>query len=169
VKECFHGQHAVPLLPVNIMGVLSLIVWSLIIVVSLKYVMFVMRADNKGEGGIFALLALIKSSVEKKGKKRHALLISSALFGAALLYGDGIITPAISVLSAMEGMNVATDAAEPFILPGTCLILVALFWVQKHGTEHIGKVFGPLMIIWFAVMRPWACSPSSPGRRYWRP
>jgi len=177
VKECFHGQHAVPLLPVNIMGVLSLIVWSLIIVVSLKYVMFVMRADNKGEGGIFALLALIKSSVEKKGKKRHALLISSALFGAALLYGDGIITPAISVLSAMEGMNVATDAAEPFILPGTCLILVALFWVQKHGTEHIGKVFGPLMIIWFAVIaalgvqsiitRPEILAAVNPMYAYW--
>jgi KUP system potassium uptake protein len=177
VKECFHGQHAVALLPVNIMGVLSLIVWSLIIVVSLKYVMFVMRADNKGEGGIFALLALIKSSVEKTGKKRHALLISSALFGAALLYGDGIITPAISVLSAMEGMNVATDAAEPFILPGTCLILVALFWVQKHGTEHIGKVFGPLMIIWFAVLaalglqsiasRPEILAAMNPMYAYW--
>jgi len=152
VKECFHGPHAVALLPVNIMGVLSLIVWSLTIVVSLKYVMFVMRADNKGEGGIFALLALIKSSVEGTGKKRHGLLISAALFGAALLYGDGIITPAISVLSAMEGMNVATNAAEPFILPGTCIILVLLFWVQKHGTEHIGKVFGPLMILWFAVI-----------------
>jgi len=152
VRECFHGQHAVALLPVNIMGVLSLIVWSLIIVVSLKYVMFVMRADNKGEGGIFALLALVKGSMEKSGKKRHALLISSALFGAALLYGDGIITPAISVLSAMEGLNVATDAAEPFIIPGTCIILVLLFWVQKHGTEHIGRVFGPLMIIWFAVL-----------------
>ena len=152
VKECFHGPHAVELSSVNVLGVLSLIVWSLTIVVSLKYVMFVMRADNKGEGGIFALLALIKSSVEGTGKKRHGLLISAALFGAALLYGDGIITPAISVLSAMEGLNVATDAAEPFILPGTCLILVGLFWVQKHGTEHIGKVFGPLMIVWFAVI-----------------
>jgi KUP system potassium uptake protein len=152
VKECFHGPHAVALLPVNILGVLSLIIWSLLIVVSLKYVMFVMRADNKGEGGIFALLALVKSSVEGTGKKRHALLISSALFGAALLYGDGIITPAISVLSAMEGMNVATDAAEPFILPGTCVILMLLFMMQKYGTERIGKVFGPLMIIWFAVI-----------------
>ncbi|HWR04820.1 MAG TPA: KUP/HAK/KT family potassium transporter [Humidesulfovibrio sp.] len=152
VKECFHGPHAVALLPVNIMGVLSLILWSLFIVVSLKYVMFVMRADNKGEGGIFALLALVKSSVEGTGKKRHTLLISSAMFGAALLYGDGIITPAISVLSAMEGMNVATDAAEPFILPGTCIILMLLFMMQKHGTERIGKVFGPLMILWFAVI-----------------
>jgi len=152
VKECFHGPHAIALTTGNIMGVLSLIVWSLFVVVSLKYVMFVMRADNKGEGGIFALLALVKSSVEGTGKKRHGLLIFSALFGAALLYGDGIITPAISVLSAMEGLNVATDAAEPFIIPATCAILVGLFWVQKHGTEHIGRVFGPLMVIWFAVL-----------------
>ncbi|MBI5520839.1 MAG: potassium transporter Kup [Desulfovibrio sp.] len=152
VKECFHGPHAIALNTVNVMGVLSLIVWSLIIVVSLKYVMFVMRADNKGEGGIFALLALVKSSVEGTGKKSHALLISAALFGAALLYGDGIITPAISVLSAMEGLNVATNAAEPFILPATCLTLMALFMMQKHGTERIGKVFGPLMVVWFAVI-----------------
>jgi len=152
VKECFHGPHAIELLPANIMGVLSLIFWSLAVVVSLKYVTFIMRADNTGEGGIFALLALVKSSVEGTGKRRHGFLISAALFGAALLYGDGIITPAISVLSAMEGLNVATDAAEPFILPGTCLILVALFWMQKRGTEHIGRIFGPLMIIWFTVI-----------------
>ncbi len=152
VKECFHGEHAIALSQPNILGVLSLIFWSLLIVVSLKYVMFVMRADNKGEGGIFALLALVKSSVERSDKTRHTLLITSALFGAALLYGDGIITPAISVLSAMEGMNVATNAAEPFIIPGTCVILVALFWVQKRGTERIGRVFGPLMILWFSVL-----------------
>jgi len=152
VKECFHGAHAVALLSVNIMGVLSLIVWSLVIVVGLKYVMFIMRADNKGEGGIFALLALVKASSEAKGGHRHTLLITLAIFGAALLYGDGIITPAISVLSAMEGLDVATDAAAPFILPGTCLILVVLFRMQKHGTEQIGKVFGPLMILWFGVI-----------------
>ncbi len=152
VKECFHGPHAVALLPVNIMGVLSLIVWSLFIVVSLKYVMFIMRADNKGEGGIFALLALVKSSTGDKGGRGYHLLITLAIFGAALLYGDGIITPAISVLSAMEGLEVATDKAAPFILPGTCLILIFLFRMQKHGTERIGKVFGPLMILWFAVI-----------------
>ncbi len=152
VKECFHGTHAIELLPANIMGVISLIFWSLIIVVSLKYVAFIMRAHNKGEGGIFALLALVKGSVEGTGKAGHALLITAALFGAALLYGDGIITPAISVLSAMEGLDVATDAAQPFIIPGTCLILIALFRMQKHGTERIGKVFGPLMIVWFTVI-----------------
>ncbi len=152
VKECFHGPHAVELLPANVMGVLSLIFWSLLIVVSLKYVMFIMRAHNKGEGGIFALLALVKGSVDGTGKTGHALLITAALFGAALLYGDGIITPAISVLSAMEGLDVATDKARPFIIPGTCLILIALFRMQKHGTERIGKVFGPLMVVWFAVI-----------------
>ncbi|MDO9083577.1 MAG: KUP/HAK/KT family potassium transporter, partial [Humidesulfovibrio sp.] len=152
VKECFHGPHAVALLPVNIMGVLSLIVWSLFIVVSLKYVMFIMRADNKGEGGIFALLALVKASTGDKGGRGYHLLITLAIFGAALLYGDGIITPAISVLSAMEGLEVATDKAAPFILPGTCLILILLFRMQRYGTEKIGKVFGPLMILWFTVI-----------------
>jgi len=111
-----------------------------------------MRVDNKGEGGIFALLALVKPSVEGSNKRRHAMLITLALFGAALLYGDGIITPAISVLSAMEGLDVATDAAAPFILPGTCFILILLFRMQRFGTERIGKVFGPLMILWFIVL-----------------
>ncbi|MBU1228807.1 MAG: KUP/HAK/KT family potassium transporter [Proteobacteria bacterium] len=152
VKECFHGPHAIPLLSVNIMGVLSLIVWSLTIVVSIKYVMFVLRADNKGEGGVFALLALLHSEVENKSKAKYALVIFLAIFGAALLYGDGIITPAISVLSAMEGLSVATDAATPFIIPGTCLVLVALFMMQKHGTDKIGKVFGPVMILWFSTL-----------------
>ena len=152
VRECFHGQHAIALLPGNIMGVLSLIVWSLLIVVSLKYVMFIMRANNKGEGGIFALLALIKAGTKDKKSRSYAVLVTLGIFGAALLYGDGIITPAISVLSAMEGLDVATDQAAPFILPGTCLILILLFRMQKHGTERIGKVFGPLMIVWFTVL-----------------
>ncbi|MGE4264817.1 MAG: potassium transporter Kup [Desulfovibrio sp.] len=152
VKECFHGPHAVALSSVNIMGVLSLIAWSLFVVVSLKYVMFVMRADNKGEGGIFALLALVKPLITGTGKKNHALLIASAIFGAALLYGDGIITPAISVLSAMEGLGVATNALEPFIVPGTCAVLISLFMVQKHGTARIGTIFGPVMIVWFLTL-----------------
>ncbi|MBU1039613.1 MAG: potassium transporter Kup [Proteobacteria bacterium] len=152
VKECFHGPHAIPLLPVNIMGVLSLIVWSLTIVVSVKYVMFVLRADNKGEGGVFALLALLHTAVEGKSKARYAVVIFLGIFGAALLYGDGIITPAISVLSAMEGLSVATDALTPFIIPGTCLVLITLFMMQRHGTEKIGKVFGPIMILWFSTL-----------------
>ncbi|MDQ7834194.1 MAG: potassium transporter Kup [Humidesulfovibrio sp.] len=152
VKECFHGPHAIPLLPINIMGVLSLIVWSLTIVVSIKYVMFVLRADNKGEGGVFALLALLHKAVEGKSKAKYALVVFLGIFGAALLYGDGIITPAISVLSAMEGLSVATDAATPIIIPGTCLVLITLFMMQKHGTEKIGKVFGPIMIVWFSTL-----------------
>ena len=152
VKECFHGPHAIPVLPVNVMGVLSLIVWSLTIVVSLKYVMFVLRADNKGEGGVFALLALLHNAVEGKSKTKYTVVIFLAIFGAALLYGDGIITPAISVLSAMEGLSVATDAATPIIIPGTCLVLITLFMMQKHGTEKIGKIFGPVMILWFSTL-----------------
>ena len=152
VKECFHGPHAVSLLPGNIMGVLSLIVWSLTVVVSLKYVTLVLRADNKGEGGVFALLALLHKTVEGTSKAKYTILIFLAIFGAALLYGDGIITPAISVLSAMEGLSVATDAATPFIIPGTCLVLIGLFMVQKHGTDNIGKIFGPVMIVWFSTL-----------------
>ncbi len=152
VKECFHGPHAVELLPANIFGVLSLIFWSLLVVVSLKYVVFVLRADNKGEGGVFALLALLHKEVEKRSRAKYALVVFLAIFGAALLYGDGIITPAISVLSAMEGLSVATDAATPFIVPGTCAVLVTLFMMQKHGTDSIGKVFGPVMILWFTTL-----------------
>jgi KUP system potassium uptake protein len=152
VKECFHGPHAMPLTTVNILGVLSLIFWSLAVVVSVKYVIFMLRADNKGEGGVFALLSLLMSGEGADKRRGRGVFIVMAIFGAALLYGDGIITPAISVLSAMEGLGVATDAAEPFIVPGTCLVLISLFMVQKHGTEVIGKVFGPVMILWFATL-----------------
>ncbi len=152
VKECFHGPHAMALLPANILGVLSLILWSLIVVVSIKYVVFVLRADNKGEGGVFALLALLQGKVQAESRAKYALVVFLATFGAALLYGDGIITPAISVLSAMEGLSVATDAATPFIIPGTCAVLIGLFLMQKHGTDSIGKVFGPVMILWFATL-----------------
>ncbi len=152
VKECFHGPHAISLLPANVMGVLSLIVWSLTVVVSIKYVMFILRADNKGEGGVFSLFALLQGQLAGKSSLKYPLVIFLSIFGAALLYGDGIITPAISVLSAMEGLSVATDAATPFIIPGTCLVLISLFMVQKHGTDRIGKVFGPVMILWFCTL-----------------
>ncbi len=149
VKECFHGLHAMNLSEANVLGVLSLIFWSLTMVVSIKYVTFIMVASNKGEGGIFALLALLGAAKEKKGM---ALLSVCAIFGAALLYGDGIITPAISVLSAMEGLSVATEAATRFVLPLTCGILFSLFMVQRHGTATIGKVFGPVMVVWFLTI-----------------
>jgi len=150
IKECFHGMHAISVTPANVLGVLSLIFWSLTMVITIKYVLFITKADNRGEGGIFALLELLPKNV---GSKRlQATLAFLALFGAALLYGDGVITPAISVLSAVEGLNVATDAAEPLVVPITCLILFGLFMVQRRGTTGIGRIFGPVMLVWFTVL-----------------
>ncbi|NLJ26390.1 potassium transporter Kup [Desulforhabdus amnigena] len=152
VKECFHGLHAIALNTGNILGVLSLIFWSLTMVVSIKYVAFILRADNNGEGGIYALLALIPVSKSSIPTRIHSAVVIAAIFGAALLYGDGIITPAISVLSAIEGLKVATESASSFILPLTCVVLLLLFLVQRHGTAGIGKVFGPIVLIWFAAI-----------------
>lgn len=151
VRECFVGPHAVAVTPANVVGVLSLVFWSLTVVVSIKYLVFVMRADNEGEGGILALLALV---VPREGAVPFSrlVLISCGLFGAALLYGDGIITPAISVLSAVEGLNVATHAFESLVVPISAAILVLLFAVQRHGTGGLGAVFGPTMLVWFLVI-----------------
>ncbi len=151
IKECFHGLHAIGVDEASVMGVLSLVFWSLTVVVTVKYVAFIMLADNRGEGGIFALLALLGGGKGSRGK-RQAIIALSAVFGAALLYGDGIITPAISVLSAIEGLEVATEAAKPLVLPLTCLVIAALFLVQRHGTAGIGRVFGPVMMVWFAAI-----------------
>src|SRR5262245_64642593 len=134
-----------------------MIFWSLIVTVTIKYLLFVMRADNQGEGGILALVALIRS---KAGEAAHASLIAVGLFGAALLYGDGVITPAISVLSAVEGLGVATHVFEPFIVPITVVILVALFVVQSRGTTGIGAIFGPIMIVWFLMLTMLGFGPS---------
>jgi KUP system potassium uptake protein len=152
IKECFHGLHAIAVTEVNVLGVLSLIFWSLIVVVSLKYVLFIMKANNNGEGGIFALLALLHAKTKDSGTRRAATLTMLGVFGAALLFGDGIITPAISVLSAMEGLNVATEAAKPLVIPLTCAIIFGLFMVQRYGTQRIGVVFGPVMLLWFFVI-----------------
>ena len=152
VRECFNGPHAIALNEVNLFGVVSLIFWSLTIVVTVKYVGFILRADNRGEGGIFALLGLIAGSGAKLSPRVHSAVFLGAIFGAALLYGDGIITPSISVLSAIEGLEVATETAKPFIVPLTCGVLVALFMLQKRGTGGIGQVFGPLMIVWFLTI-----------------
>ncbi len=151
IKECFHGLHAVAVTPDNVLGVLSMVFWSLLIVVSLKYVAFIMRADNNGEGGIFALLAMLHAGQGESGKRRKTLVLMAA-FGAALLYGDGVITPAISVLSAIEGLDVATTAAGDYVVPLTCLVLVSLFLFQKYGTAAIGRVFGPVMVVWFVII-----------------
>lgn len=144
MKECFNENSILPPTPENVLGIISLIFWSLMMVVTIKYVTFVMRADNNGEGGIFSLLALLTKNSSKK-----ILITFVALFGAALLYGDGVITPVISVLSALEGLSVATESARPLIIPLTAIVLFSLFSVQKFGTEKIGRFFGPIMLIWF--------------------
>ncbi len=151
VKECLTSKHAPPLTEPNVLGVLSLIFWSLMMVVTVKYLTFIMRADNRGEGGILALLALVPSKIAR-GKGRIGLITFLVIIGAALLYGDGIITPAISVLSAIEGLEVATTKLKPAVVPLTCVVLFGLFWVQRRGTETVGRIFGPIMVIWFATI-----------------
>jgi len=151
LRECFHGQHGVAPTPENVLGVLSLIFWSLTLIISIKYILFVMRADNNGEGGILALLALVAKSPDAKRKSR-ASLIALGLFGAALLYGDGMITPAISVLGAVEGLGIVTHIVEPYIVPITLVILVALFMIQSRGTTRVGMLFGPVMVAWFITI-----------------
>ena len=147
-RECFAPSHHLPPSHDNILGVLSLICWSLIIIVSLKYLIFVMRADNRGEGGILSLMSL----VEPRKSKRRGLLIALGLFGSALLYGDGVITPAISVLSAIEGLEVVTPFFTPYVVPITIVVIIGLFAVQKFGTAKVGAMFGPIMILWFATL-----------------
>ncbi len=148
-RECFGGHHSLAPSHDNILGVLSLIVWSLIIVISIKYLVFIMRADNRGEGGILALMALVTSPGKTKD---HAVLVAFGLFGAALLYGDGIITPAISVLSAVEGIEIATPVFHPYILPVAIVIIFGIFFFQKLGTAGVGAVFGPITAVWFVVL-----------------
>ena len=151
IHEIFAGSGGVALSHDNIVGVVSVIFWTLMIVVSMKYVVLILRADNHGEGGIMALLALAISAVGAKARLRRLLFIAGA-FGAALFYGDGVITPAISVLSAIEGLEIATPALKTFVVPLTVLVLVILFGVQRKGTAGIGFVFGPIMLVWFAVL-----------------
>ena len=152
LRECFHGSHAMTPTRESILGVLSLIFWSLIVVVSLKYLLFVMRADNRGEGGEIALLALITKHRSRDTARSRRILILMGIFGAALIYGDGVITPAISVLSAIEGLKVATPVFEPFVLPITITILTALFCLQQFGIGRISSVFGPIIFLWFLTL-----------------
>jgi KUP system potassium uptake protein len=153
LKECFHVLGHGSTSHDNVLGLLSLFFWSLTCVIVVKYLMFVLRADNHGEGGILALLALLLPK-DMHGKKSFGLivLIMLGLFGAALLYGDGVITPAISVLSAVEGINVATRSFQHYVVPITCVILTGLFFMQSHGTHRVGRVFGPVMILWFLAI-----------------
>ena len=150
-RECFSGRHPLAATEANVLGILSLIVWSLILVVSVKYLLYVMRADNRGEGGILALLTLVAPRFRQTSKRQTAL-VAMGLFGAALLYGDGIITPAISVLSAVEGIRVATTAFDHLVVPLAALILVGLFLIQRRGTGAVGSLFGPVTVVWFVVI-----------------
>lgn len=151
MRECFHGPHSIPATPENILGVLSLIFWSLIIIISIKYMVFVLRADNHGEGGILSLAALA-TPIKPSGRTEKKLLIILGIFGAALLYGEGFITPSISILSAIEGLNVATPFFTPYVVPITIIILVALFLIQSRGTAGVGKIFGPFNLLWFTIL-----------------
>jgi KUP system potassium uptake protein len=149
-RECFNPERGLPLDAEHVLGVLSMIFWALIIVVAVKYVLLIMRADNQGEGGILALLALALEAA--RSERLRTLLVLLALGGAALFYGDSMITPAISVLSAVEGIGIATPVLNRFVLPVTIVVLLALFLFQKGGTGRVGRLFGPVMILWFAVL-----------------
>lgn len=150
VKEVFGAGH-VPFTTANVMGILSIFFWTLTVIISLKYVTLVLRADNNGEGGLVAMLALASQSVNDKPKLRKILLLVG-IFGTCLFYGDGVITPAISVLSAVEGLEVVSPNFKRAVIPLTLVILFGLFAVQKRGTADIGKFFGPITLVWFAVI-----------------
>ncbi len=151
IKETFNPQYGIPLTTANILGGVSAIFWALMFIVTLKYVLLVLRASNRGEGGIMALLALVMASVEKR-RRLSAVLLAIGVFGAALFYGDTVLTPAISVLSAVEGLEVGTDVFKPYIVPISMGILIGLFLIQKHGTGFIGLLFGPVCAMWFAAL-----------------
>jgi KUP system potassium uptake protein len=150
VQQTF-GEHGVTPTEENVLGVLSLVAWSMILVVGVKYASFIMRADNKGEGGIMALSALAQRTMREKPRVRWVIMILG-LFGASLFFGDGVITPAISVLSAVEGVEVAAPAWAHFMVPLAAVIIIALFWFQSHGTGRVGAVFGPIMVLWFTSL-----------------
>ncbi len=150
-REAFHGHH-LEVTSDNVLGACSLVFWALLIIISIKYLMFVMRADNRGEGGILALASLVTPMQGRVTGRYLSILVILGLFGTALLYGDGVITPAISVLSAVEGVKTATSALDAFVIPISIGILIALFAVQKRGTGAVGAVFGPIMVVWFTTL-----------------
>ncbi|MCU1399232.1 MAG: kup, partial [Acidimicrobiales bacterium] len=151
-REAFAEHHLNAADPVNALGVVSIVFWALIVIISVKYLVFVMRADNRGEGGILALTAMVMPRSKGQMKRNAAIIVTLGVFGTALLYGDGLITPAISVLSAVEGVKEATSAFDSLIIPISVAILAVLFLVQRRGTGGIGRVFGPIMVVWFTVL-----------------
>src|SRR6187549_1490902 len=153
IRECFFGTHSVEPSYENVLGILSLVLYALVIVVSIKYIAIVLRADNQGEGGILALTSLLPKTRANSGPDVvKPVLVLLGLFGAALLYGDGVITPAISILSATEGLHVLTPVAEPYVVPISVAILVVLFFIQQYGTHRVGRLFGPVMVLWFVTI-----------------
>ena len=151
LKESFHPSHGIPLSEATVFGILSVMFWAMMALVTVKYLAFMMRADNKGEGGILALTALAQRCF-RKGTRRHWWVVALGMFGAAMFYGDAIITPAMSVLSAVEGLQIVTPAFEKFVLPISIGIMLALFAIQRHGTAAVGRYFGPAMVVWFVVL-----------------
>ena len=151
LRTAFSGHHGIPLTPENVMGILSVIFWALMIIVTLKYITLIMRADNRGEGGILALTALVSRGLQR-GERRRWWLVGLGIFGAAMFYGDGMITPAITVLGAIEGLEVVAPALGDFVVPLSVVIMIALFAIQKRGTATIGAIFGPVMCVWFIVL-----------------
>ncbi|PYP10136.1 MAG: potassium transporter Kup, partial [Gemmatimonadetes bacterium] len=153
LQQAFHGQHGIPVTQGNVLGVLSLIFWALILIVTVKYHVVIIRADNKGEGGVLALMAMVQGSRIARGLSPRRIMIVLGIFGAALLYADGALTPAVSVLSAVEGLSIAAPTLQPrVILAITLAILVALFLFQSRGTAGIGAIFGPVMLVWFGTI-----------------
>jgi KUP system potassium uptake protein len=148
LKEAFKPEHGIPLNADNVMGILSLIAWSMFWVITIKYLVVMMRADNNGEGGILALLALALREVKGRPRLKWTI-IGIGMFGAAMFYGDSMITPAISVLSAVEGLAVAAPSLDSFVIPVTLGVLAGLFFIQSHGTTKVGTFFGPVMVLWF--------------------
>jgi KUP system potassium uptake protein len=151
LKECFDPQHGIPFSPEALFGVIAMMIWSLVLIVTFKYVLFVMRADNKGEGGVLSLMALALRSFDSKSKSYFFLMILGML-GACMLLGESVITPAISVLSAVEGIEIAAPGLHKFIIPISLVILVALFMIQKYGTAAVGNLFGPVTLTWFITL-----------------
>ncbi|MBU1168868.1 MAG: KUP/HAK/KT family potassium transporter [Proteobacteria bacterium] len=148
IRECFHGEYGIEVSHVNVLGILSLMFWALFLIVGMKYLLFVFRADNHGEGGVMALTALIRGQNGASKNRRMLTIIALGLFAACLLYGDGMITPAISVLSAIEGIGMIAPVFTPYVIPITIAILIGLFLIQRHGTAQGGGLFGPVILVW---------------------
>ena len=151
LKEAFSKTHGIELNEASVLGVISLLFWAIVIVVGIKYVLFVMRADNNGEGGVLALMTLALRTLKESGRATGVLMMLG-IFGACMFYGDAVITPAMSVISAVEGLEIASPRLANYVIPITIVILIALFWIQRRGTSVVGKLFGPIMLVWFVTL-----------------